>query len=191
MLDFSNSPLFNHGMPANATLGRNSVFLLLSLSSAAIVAAAGPSLEATGSGFYGLSEVSGPFGRTNLSPITTVDPPTGGLKVALNANANHIQSLDASHSFQFAATLAGQGHTAYGAFSGSFSFLLQAKPKSVTTQFSTIDNRGHSELFSHMKLTFNDSGIVTSHIAGGHPCNGAVYRRNSRRRLCQSTGRPT
>jgi hypothetical protein len=142
-------------------LGRRRVFLLLFLSSAAVVAAAGPSLEATGSGFYGLSEVSGPFGRTNLSPLTTVDPP-GGLKVTLNANANHIEPLDASHSFQFAVTLAGQGHAAYGAFSGSFSFLLQAKPESVTTQFSTIYNQGHSELFSHMKLTFNDSGIVTS-----------------------------
>src|SRR5437762_12613377 len=151
-------------------LGRHSVFLLLFLGSAADAAAAGPSLEATGSGFYGLSEVSGPFGRTNLSPLTTVDSTTGGLKVSLNANANHIEPLDASHSFQFAVTLAGQGHAAYGAFSGSFSFLLQAKPESATTQFSTIYNQGHSELFSHMKLTFSDSGIVTSStLATGTP----------------------
>jgi hypothetical protein len=146
----------------HAFLSRYSVSFLLLLSSAAVASAAGPSLEATGSGFYGLSEVSGPFGRTNLTPLTTVDSATGGLKVALNANANHIEPLDASHSFQFAVTLAGQGHSAYGVFSGSFSFLLQAKPESATTQFSTIYNQGHSELFSHMKLTFNDSGIVSS-----------------------------
>ena len=146
----------------HAFLGRHCLFLLLFLGSAATVVAAGPSLEATGSGFYGLSEVSGPFSRTNLSPFTTTDPPTGGLKVLLNANANHIQTLDASHGFQFAVTLAGQGHAAYGVFSGSFSFVLQAKPESAMTQFGTIDNRGHSELFSHMILTFNDSGIVTS-----------------------------
>lgn len=144
--------------------------LFLFLSSAAIFGAAGASLDATGSGFYGLSEVSGPFSRTNLSPFTTTDPLTGGLKVVLNANANHTQSLDPSHGFQFAVTLAGEGHSAFGVFSGSFSFLLQAKPESAVTQFGRVDNRGHSELVSHFILNFSDSGIVTSNtLPNGTP----------------------
>src|SRR5437762_13652974 len=75
---------------------------LLAVSSGSAFAA--PSLDATGSGFDGLSPSSGPFGRTNLTPLTTVDP-NGGLKVSISANGQRIQPVDASHSFDFVATL--------------------------------------------------------------------------------------
>jgi len=83
---------------------------LLAVSSGSAFAA--PNLDATGSGFDGLSPSSGPFGRTNLTPLTTVDP----------------NGVDASHSFDFVATLNGNGTANFGSLGGSFSFLLQAKP---------------------------------------------------------------
>ncbi len=132
---------------------------LLAVSSGSAFAA--PSLDATGSGFDGLSPSSGPFGRTNLTPLTTVDP-NGGLKVSISANGQRIEQVDASHSFDFVATLNGNGTANFGSLGGSFSFLLQAKPESIATQSGTVYNYGHSELVSHMRLTFNDSGIVNS-----------------------------
>src|SRR5438067_10811326 len=132
---------------------------LLAVSSGSALAA--PSLDATGSGFDGLSPSSGPFGRTNLTPLTTVDP-NGGLKVSISANGQRIEQVDASHSFDFVATLSGNGTANFGSLGGSFSFLLQAKPESIATQSGTVYNYGHSELVSHMRLTFNDSGIVNS-----------------------------
>src|SRR2546421_7609335 len=132
---------------------------LLAVSSGSAFAA--PSLDATGNGFDGLSPSSGPFGRTNLTPLTTVDP-NGGLKVSISANGQRIQQVDASHSFDFVATLHGNGSVNFGSLGGSFSFLLQAKPESIAAQSGTVYNYGHSELVSHMRLTFNDSGIVNS-----------------------------
>src|SRR5438067_1912909 len=88
---------------------------LLAVSSGSAFAA--PSLDATGSGFDGLSPSSGPFGRTNLTPLTTVDP-NGGLKVSISANGQRIQQVDASHSFDFVATLNGNGTANFGSLDG-------------------------------------------------------------------------
>ena len=63
----------------HAFVGRHSVFLLLFLSSAAFVAAAGPSLEATGSGWYGLAKSPVRL-VANSFASNSVDPTTGGKK---------------------------------------------------------------------------------------------------------------
>ena len=130
------------------------VFVLLTISSAAV---AGLSLDATGSGFYGLSQSAGPFGRTFLSPqVTQVSP---NKTVMLSA---HGHATDSSGLFAYDAALNSHGTVGYGVFTGDMSFVLQAKPQTANTPNGPVDNQGHSELVSHINLSFDDSGIVSS-----------------------------
>ena len=129
---------------------------LLLLTFVSIVAAAGPGLEGSGSGFYGLSPTDGPFGRTNLSPQTTQVTPV----FTMNLTGNGDRREDTG--FQYLATLASEASVTYGAFTGRMSFDLEAKPEVVTLMSGPLQNVGHSELEAHINLTLNDSGIVTS-----------------------------
>src|SRR5947208_12312377 len=101
--------------------------------------AAASSLEVTGSGYYGLSPSEGPFGRVSLSPQITQVTPIATVKL----NANGVRNEDVG--FQYTATLTGEGSAAYGAFTARFSFVLQAKPQTVTTSTGELQNSGHSE----------------------------------------------
>lgn len=130
------------------------VFVLLTICAAAV---AGLSLDATGSGWYGLAQTSGPFGRKFFSPL--IAPDGTGKKVTVNENGN---LTDTTGFFHYAATLTGEGKVNYGSFIDSIHFVLTAMPESVDTQFSHINNDGHAEVVSHLTLGFSDNGIVAS-----------------------------
>jgi hypothetical protein len=121
------------------------------------IEAAGISLDATGTGWYGLAQTSGPFGRKFFSPL--IAPDGTGKKVTLNENGN---LTDTTGFFHYAATLTGEGKVNYGSFIDSLHFVLQAMPESVDTQFSHINNDGHAEVISHLILGFSDNGVVAS-----------------------------
>jgi len=157
----------NSAGPRLAGLWRRTVFLLavILLNLVPRIEAASLSLDATGSGWYGLAQTSGPFGRKFLSPL--VVPDGTGKKVTLNGNGN---LTDTTGFFHYAATLTGQGKVNYGSFTDSIHFVLTAMPESVDTQFSHINNDGHAEVVSHLTLSFSDSGIVASNtLAVGTP----------------------
>ena len=129
------------------------------------IEAAGVSLDATGSGWYGLAQTSGPFGRKFFSPL--IAPDGTGKKVTLNENGN---LTDTTGFFHYAATLTGEGKVNYGSFIDSLHFVLTAMPESVDTQFGHIINEGHAEVVSHLTLSFSDSGIVSSNtLPAGTP----------------------
>jgi hypothetical protein len=123
------------------------------------VAAAGASLDGTGSGFYGVTQGPGPFNRATLSPLVTFDSATQSKTASLTANANQH---DTSNLFLYSATLSGHGTVTYGAFTGSISFVLKAQPQTANTPTGPVNNDGHSELVSHINLSFDESGFVSS-----------------------------
>ncbi len=152
-------PVFE-GIPAPlAHRWRQTVFLLavLLLNLAPQIEAASVSLDATGSGWYGLAQTSGPFGRKFLSPL--IVPDGTAKKVTVNANGN---LTDSTGLFHYAATVAGEGKVNYGSFTDSIQFVLTAMPESADTQVSHVENDGHAEVVSHLTLKFSDSGIVAS-----------------------------
>jgi hypothetical protein len=104
------------------------------------IEAASVSLDATGSGWYGLAQTSGPFGRKVVSP--QIGPNGRGKKVTVNENGN---LTDTTGFFHYAATLTGEGKVNYGSFIDSIHFVLTAMPESVDTQFGHINNDGHAE----------------------------------------------
>src|SRR5438046_7138772 len=96
----------NPAEPRLAGRRRQTVFLLtiILLSLVPQIEAAGVSLDATGSGWYGLAQTSGPFGRKFFSPL--IAPDGTGKKVTLNGNGN---LTDTTGFFHYAASLTGQG----------------------------------------------------------------------------------
>ena len=146
---------------------RQALFLLavILLNLVPQIAAASVSLDATGSGWYGLAQTSRPFGRKVISPL--IVPDGTGKKVTVNENGN---LTDTTGFFHYAATLTGEGKVNYGSFTDSLHFVLTAMPESVDTQFSHINNDGHAEVVSHLTLSFSDSGIVASNtLPAGTP----------------------
>jgi hypothetical protein len=114
------------------------------------------SLSVTGSGLYGLSPSEGNFGRKTLSPQVTQVTPIA--TVRLVGSGDRSEDIG----FQYLATLVGDGTAAYGGFIGRYSLDLSAKPKTVMFLGTEYQNRGHSELESHINLSFSDAGYVTS-----------------------------
>ncbi|PYI74743.1 MAG: hypothetical protein DMF04_12080 [Verrucomicrobia bacterium] len=157
----------NPAEPRLAGRRRQTVFLLtiILLRLVPQIEAASVSLDATGSGWYGLAQTSGPFGRKFFSPL--IAPDGTGKKVTVNDNGN---LTDTTGFFHYAATLTGEGKVNYGSFIDSIHFVLTAMPESVDTQLSHINNDGHAEVVSHLTLGFSDSGIVASNtLPAGTP----------------------
>jgi hypothetical protein len=126
------------------------------------------SLDVAGEGGYQLSSTTG----------STYDKQgvfTGGITgdamsktVTFGGNDTYSRPLGAvygNHTFDYSATMFGQGTATFGSLSGAISFDAQAKPESQAASlpgFDPILNLGHASLSAHMQLTFSDSGIVTS-----------------------------
>src|SRR3954447_20229989 len=145
---------------------RASLTLLLTI--APCFRALADSFVVAGAGGYQLSTTTG-------SSYDKQGTFTGGISgdavsktVTFGGNDTYSQPLGAiygNHSFDYSATIFGQGTATFGALSGAISFIAQAIPDhvdSVNPCCGPINNDGHSSLSAAMQLTFNDSGVVSS-----------------------------
>jgi len=131
-------------------------------------AMATPSLDATASGFYGVSQALGPFGRADLIPSVIVDPSLAQ-ETASFTTGNVIQH-DTSGLFTYAVNASGYGTVTWGKFNTSLSFGLSSMPQTAIAPSGPTGNEGHAELVSHIILKFSDRGVITSRtLAPGTP----------------------
>lgn len=114
------------------------------------------SLEVNASGWSGLAQNAGMFGRVFLSPVSGMDGTSKTVHFNIDRDRNDPPG------FAYHAQAVGSGSVNFGVFSGKISFVLQAMPESVTYLGNEVQNGGDAELVSHLILKFTDSGTVTS-----------------------------